>query len=257
MARDAPELSAPQSSAKAETYPPTTPIHHIQDASGRDSALSALVPNTSAAIAPIRKSHLSIPSTVPDVRFSWDRVEDMATARPGTRDRILDATARILVRDGGDALTIAAIAHEAGVSKGGLFYHFPSKDDVVTALMERFIQSFDELLSNAGHEPGAATRAYLRSAEEPRSVATQPVIALLAALTVRPRALGALRERYDEWARRLDDDGVPSEVSDLIRFAVDGLWLADLLDLAALPSQRRAALLEHLDRLLDGCQTRQ
>ena len=38
-----------------------------------------------------------------------------------TRDRILDAAQRILVRDGGDRLTIASVAGEGSISKGRLF----------------------------------------------------------------------------------------------------------------------------------------
>ena len=55
-----------------------------------------------------------------------------------TRDRILDAAQRILVRDGGDRLTIASVAEEARISKGGLFYHFASKQDLVEGLIERY-----------------------------------------------------------------------------------------------------------------------
>ena len=48
----------------------------------------------------------------------------MGDKAQASRDAILDAAGRILVRDGGDALTIASVAREAGISKGGLFYHF-------------------------------------------------------------------------------------------------------------------------------------
>ena len=44
-----------------------------------------------------------------------------------TRDRILDALQRILVRKGTAAVTLESVAAEAGVSKGGLLYHFRSK----------------------------------------------------------------------------------------------------------------------------------
>lgn len=150
---------------------------------------------------------------------------------------MLDATERVLVRDGGDAVTIAAVAREAGVSKGGLFYHFASKELLIEALIARYVASFDELIATAGDEPGAATLAYLRSAEQQGGPASQPVIALLAAAVVNPRALETLRDRYQRWQHRLNDDGLASDVATTIRFAVDGLWLADTLDLAPAPGQ--------------------
>lgn len=171
---------------------------------------------------------------------------------PPVRERILDAVAAILVREGGDAITIAAVAREAGVSKGGLFYYFPSKENLIEGLVERFVSSFDRLLTSAGTEPGAATRLYLRSAMSPGGGATDGLIALLGAVSVTPAALGVLRERYDQWSYRLWNDGVPDWLADLVRFAVDGLWLADFLDLAPVRGTRRAQLIQKLDEELDS-----
>lgn len=163
-------------------------------------------------------------------------------AAPDSRERILDAASRILVRDGGDAVTIAAVAREAGVSKGGLFYHFASKDQLVAALVDRYVASFDALIESAGDTPGAATEAYLRSVERAAGPATGATVALLAAALLEPGAMTTLRERYRRWQRRLDDDGVPPHLAAVVRFAVDGIWLADALDLAPLtgPARRRA-----------------
>ncbi len=174
----------------------------------------------------------------------------MSGRAQSSRDRILDAAGRVLVRDGGDSLTIAAVAREAGVSKGGLFYHFASKDLLVEGLVARYVASFDELIAGAGDEPGAATRAYLRSAEATSGPAAQPVVALLAAAVVDPRALETLRERYRSWQLRLDDDGIPADVAMAVRFAVDGLWLADTLDLAPAHGRAREQVLNRLRALL-------
>jgi hypothetical protein len=46
---------------------------------------------------------------------------------PGSKDRILDAAERVVLRDGVTHLTLDAVAAETGISKGGLLYHFPSK----------------------------------------------------------------------------------------------------------------------------------
>ncbi|RKH13196.1 TetR/AcrR family transcriptional regulator [Corallococcus sp. CA053C] len=54
-----------------------------------------------------------------------------------TCDAILTATARILLKDGYEAASTNRIAQEAGVSVGSLYQYFPSKEGLVTALMER------------------------------------------------------------------------------------------------------------------------
>ncbi|GCB56911.1 hypothetical protein rerp_33190 [Rhodococcus erythropolis] len=45
-----------------------------------------------------------------------------------TRDRILDALEKLLLVSGVAQVTLEGVAAEAGVSKGGLLYHFPSKE---------------------------------------------------------------------------------------------------------------------------------
>ena len=51
------------------------------------------------------------------------------------------ATARILVRDGYDALTTNQVAHEAGASVGSLYQYFASKEALVAALVEEHVDS--------------------------------------------------------------------------------------------------------------------
>ena len=174
--------------------------------------------------------------------------------QPGNaRDRILDAAGRILVRDGGESVTIAAVAREAGVSKGGLFYHFASKESLIEGMIARYVSTFDELIAAAGITPGAATLAYLRSAERSGGAATQLVTALLAAAIQSPTALDVLRSRYRSWQARLDADGIPDHIASMARFTVDGMWLADVLDLAPVTGAQRMRILDHLrDTVISG-----
>ena len=156
-----------------------------------------------------------------------------------TRTRILDAAGRILVRDGSDGFTIAAVAKEAGVSKGGLFYHFESKDQLIAGLIQHYVSGFDQLIAQA---------AYLRSATQP---APRPVLALLAAVISNPAALESLNQRYTTWQRRLNHDGIPPHVATLVRCAIDGLWLAETFDLAAPNPATRSRMLAELEKLID------
>src|SRR4051812_40599942 len=52
----------------------------------------------------------------------------MVRIYPSAKNRILDATERVLLRDGPSGLSIDAVLRESGVSKGGFFHHFASKD---------------------------------------------------------------------------------------------------------------------------------
>ena len=62
-----------------------------------------------------------------------------------TRERILEAATRLLADSGYASLRVAAVAKEAGVSLGGQLHHFPTKDDLVLAVLERLSIQIIEL----------------------------------------------------------------------------------------------------------------
>ncbi|OBB95716.1 TetR/AcrR family transcriptional regulator [Mycobacterium sp. 852002-40037_SCH5390672] len=54
--------------------------------------------------------------------------------------RILDAAQELLLRDGYDATTMAAIARAAGVASNAVYWYFPGKDDLMAAVLERRLE---------------------------------------------------------------------------------------------------------------------
>lgn len=170
--------------------------------------------------------------------------------RASKRDQLLAATGRVVRRDGTDGLTLDAVAAEAGVSKGGLLYHFETKEALVRALIERLVQVFDERLERERARdtgPGSFTRAYARA-----SLATEEdgtASALVAATALSPALLDPLRARYARWSRALAEDGIEPTRALLVRLAVDGLWFADLLGLEPPGARARKRLLDQLLQL--------
>ena len=55
--------------------------------------------------------------------------------RERSREEILDAARKVLHRKRRRAMTLEAVAAEAGMSKTGLYYYFPSKDALVFELV--------------------------------------------------------------------------------------------------------------------------
>lgn len=54
-----------------------------------------------------------------------------------TRSQILDHAFQLIEDGGVMALTVENVAHACGVSKGGILYHYPHKDRLVSALLRR------------------------------------------------------------------------------------------------------------------------
>lgn len=69
--------------------------------------------------------------------------------RPAARERVLEAAARLFLRDGFRAVGVDTIIAEAGVAKMTLYAHFPSKDDLIVAYLERANEQFWEWLDGA------------------------------------------------------------------------------------------------------------
>src|SRR5690242_13963165 len=71
---------------------------------------------------------------------------------------ILDAAGAVLRRGGARALTIDAVAAQAGLSKGGVLHHYASKDALILALVARKLAELRSGIAacEAEHPPGPA-----------------------------------------------------------------------------------------------------
>ncbi|MEU6646149.1 TetR/AcrR family transcriptional regulator [Saccharomonospora sp. NPDC046836] len=82
---------------------------------------------------------------------------------PGTRDRILDAALQLFVRRGYAGATLGAVARNAGVTAGALYWYVKSKQDLCFVVIEREYQRFyDHLeLTKSEKDPVAALTTFV------------------------------------------------------------------------------------------------
>jgi AcrR family transcriptional regulator len=66
-----------------------------------------------------------------------------------TVDALIEATARILVREGFDKASTNRIASEAGVSVGSLYQYYPGKEALVAAVIERHNRDLMKIVLDA------------------------------------------------------------------------------------------------------------
>ncbi len=183
-----------------------------------------------------------------------DRSAPQQARAAKTRAKLLDAAATVVRRDGVQAMTLARVAEEAGVSKGGLLHHFGSKEELVTGLLQQTLTDaaagLDELTS--GDEPGAFARAYLEYVRRPDEHHADTATAVFAAAAAGDGELGAAVEVFEGWQRRLmHEDGLDPALGLLARVVGDGLWLIDLFGLARPSEAERAAVIDLVAGLFD------
>jgi AcrR family transcriptional regulator len=63
-----------------------------------------------------------------------------------TRTRIQDVALALFTEQGYEATSLREIAEKLGVTKAALYYHFKTKDDIVTSLVEARLAAMDDLI---------------------------------------------------------------------------------------------------------------
>jgi AcrR family transcriptional regulator len=90
---------------------------------------------------------------VPKATGSRTRSRDLEVA-------LTDAAEKVLVRDGAAAVTVRAVAAEAGVAPMGVYNHFGSKEGLVDALLQRGFDGLrDAVAAHGEHDPIERLRA--------------------------------------------------------------------------------------------------
>jgi AcrR family transcriptional regulator len=71
------------------------------------------------------------------------------------RDRILDATERLLGRFGYKKMSMEDLAREAGIGKRTIYLHFPSKEEVALCSIDRIVDRLKDQLRTIARSPNA------------------------------------------------------------------------------------------------------
>ena len=169
--------------------------------------------------------------------------------RPSRRVQLLDAAVAVIRRDGAAALTLDAVAAEAGVSKGGVLYHFASKRALIDGLLSRWLDDFEAQLTGEDLLTAYVHACDLSAADADHSASE---FGLLAGMIEEPEVLEVARERYAEWMTRMLAGAADPVDTWLVRLAADGLWYSDLLGIAAPEGADRRRLIERLVALGQG-----
>jgi AcrR family transcriptional regulator len=179
-----------------------------------------------------------------------------------SRESILQAAEEIVAKRGPAHLTLEMAASEAKVSKGGLFYHFRSKEALLEAMIRRSMELLESeqrkvaesLTGDRNGKLKANIIGTLRHLEGQRPVLT----AVIAAIANDPKLVEPVRESIRKEFQDLSKElTLRTEDIAILFLASQGLLLVELLNLSFLtPSQIRKATQRMLELVEELDQTR-
>lgn len=180
-----------------------------------------------------------------------------------SRDRILDAFEEVLVGEGERAATLDAVAAKAGISKGGLIYHFPSKEQLAHGLCERLRTLAKDDTEKMRTSAEGPARYYIRSS---RYLGTPFDRAFVGVARLHQGgvtdAIVTIREVEAQWLSVLAEELGDDDAAHAVKLMGDGLYFeavfgnaADLAHAGAAreggPAPADDAELERLFRVID------
>ncbi|MFI6212380.1 TetR/AcrR family transcriptional regulator [Nocardia vulneris] len=174
-----------------------------------------------------------------------------------TRDRILDALESLLLEKGMSHVTLENVAATAGVSKGGLLYHFKSKDALLAGLVRRLTERATQQLTSATDRGQSVVEWYLQTPNPDNAdeaVELEVYRSMLATMRTIDAANGtevdevqqALIEMMNSWSDDLDQEIEDPVQADIVRLVGDGVYLRALLGLPPIDPARYRRVVDRL-----------
>lgn len=178
-----------------------------------------------------------------------------AESRPAGSDaraRILAAVEALALERGPGNISIDAVAAKAGLSKGGVLYHFRTKADLLTALVSRHIDIRRELVARSltGRGANALAQALVEAHREECVRPVPPASGVLAAVAEHPDLLDPLRAHQQELVARLRSESGDPDLATIAFLALEGLKALHLFGFQLLGQQEEEDVLRRMTTLL-------
>ncbi len=172
------------------------------------------------------------------------------TTAVSSQDRILDAAEDLIAARGISAFTLDAVAQAAGVSKGGLLYHFSSKDSLISGLQRRMASRLADTLRGAEGRSEPVLLAFVRQLRDDYEAGGQHFAALLLARE-QSDPCQELQSLMTCLTRRSGEQA--DSKSMLLLLAALGLILSSLARLPCPDSSQVEELFDELETLAAEC----
>ncbi len=174
--------------------------------------------------------------------------------RKSQKDAILDAAEKVIARGGLSRLTLEGVATEAGISKGGLLYHFSSKKDLILCVVERYNQRLEEkrlqIRETLPDTPGRDFKSYLL-ARLNDTVSKRMTVSKMVGMIEDAELREYLTESKKRELKALGEFGANAEKCTILVLAMEGLRLMDWFNIPAFTPEFRARVVKEILEMVD------
>lgn len=176
--------------------------------------------------------------------------------RPNKKTEILKAATRVIDRHGVTGITFDSVAEEAGITRAGLIYHFPSREILIQSLHEYLATQWEDgMLALVGKpvEETTASERFRAYVEVASKSATRAELLFMLDSSTNPDVTGPWTRILEKWAPPSPSKQSSSE--DLTKFvarmAADGLWVYESFYNTPLSPDVRKKVVKELIRIIE------
>ena len=163
------------------------------------------------------------------------------------RDKLLEAFSRIVLTDGERAATLDVVAAAAGLSKGGLLYHFPHRQALVDAMLVNLESLAAQDLERLAAAPRGAAREFLATSLYEDSALDRALVVASRLIQAGDDAARAAYARIEKnWLTAVLEDVGDPVVATAVVCMGDGLYQQASMGLLPESAEEKQKTLEHL-----------
>lgn len=171
---------------------------------------------------------------------------------PRAKSKVLQSARKIVESRGAGGLTFDELAKVSGISRGGITYHFPTKGDLLRALLESDFAQWSQAEAALAPRDCAPELArvlgFIRAYTVPDKSRQRFHIGMLSAAMLDPSLMDPCRHEVQTrlGRKRWSDKDLRMH---LLHLAVEGLMWQELFQLFALPPSARKRLVRLMEQL--------
>jgi AcrR family transcriptional regulator len=183
----------------------------------------------------------------------------MAKHKDNARERLMSCMMDIVRDEGAGALTYDNLVAKSGLTRGGILYHFPSKDSMLQGLVDDYIRQEVEKVEARWEKHGKTAdgllKAEIECALEADDKDQQINVSLLPVVIQNPAMMKEIQQIVEERYQNLDQTSIGFEKAALTLLVVDAFEMSKAFGFTLLSEKKRKQILKFLYALVEGKKT--